>query len=220
MTEIKQNIKDKYIEHLLEHGKNPASVFKFCKDIGIDEAAFYDEFSSFNTIIGEHWKSMVDETIETIISQEEYQGFTVRDKMLTFFYTLIEIYKKNRSIILLNYTQMDKPMMMRNNAALNFAKERFTDFAQDLIIEGQETREFETRALSQFTGQYPAALWRLFTAITEFWIKDNSKLFEKTDSLIEKSVNTTLDFMGKSAFDGLLDLGKFLFQNINNGKSK
>jgi ubiquinone biosynthesis protein COQ9 len=53
----------------------------------------------------------------------------------------------------------------------------------------------------------------LALSIIDFWIKDDSKLFEKTDTLIEKSVNTTMDWMARTPLDSLFDLGKFLFQN-------
>jgi hypothetical protein len=53
----------------------------------------------------------------------------------------------------------------------------------------------------------------LILAIIDFWINDDSRLFEKTDTLIEKSVNTTMDWLGRTPFDSLLDLGKFLYQN-------
>ena len=41
-----------YREYLLTEGKQPASVFKFCQDIGISEDEFYKHFGSFDPQIG------------------------------------------------------------------------------------------------------------------------------------------------------------------------
>ena len=61
--------------------------------------------------------------------------------------------------------------------------------------------------------KYADGLWVNFVFIINFWLKDNSKGFEKTDEAIERSVNLAFDLMGKSALDAALDFGKFLFQN-------
>ena len=213
MTENQTKIKDKFLDYYLTEGKLPPSVFQFSKSMKMKEADFYEEFGSFENVLQEIWSGFFTETFDTLKKQPEYQEFSVRDKLLTFHYSLIEVFKKNRSFMLLSYPRMSKPMMMKPNMVLNKAKSEFLDYAQELIIEGQENREIVQRILLQLNNQYPQLLWRLTLSVTEFWIKDSSRLFEKTDSLIEKSVNASMDLMGQTAFDSLFDLGKFMFQN-------
>ncbi len=216
MTENQTKIKDKFLDYYLTEGKLPPSIFQFSKSIKMKEADFYEEFGSFEIILQEIWSGFFTETFETLKKQPEYQEFSVRDKLLTFHYSLIEVFKKNRSFMLLSYTKLKKPMMMKSDMVLNKAKSEFLDYAQELIIEGQENREIVQRLVLQINNQYPQLLWRLTLSVTEFWIKDSSRLFEKTDSLIEKSVNAAMDLMGQTAFDSLFDLGKFMFQNSKN----
>jgi Tetracyclin repressor-like, C-terminal domain len=213
MTELQIKIKDKFLDYYLSEGKLPPSVFQFSKSIKMTEPDFYDEFGSFDAILQQIWSGFFTETFDVLKKQTEYQEFSVRDKLLTFHYSLIEVLKKNRSFILLSHTKLQKPMMMKPNNVLNMAKREFMEYAQELVVEGQENREIEPRLLLQLSNQYPSLLWRLTLSITEFWIKDTSRLFEKTDSLIEKSVNASMDLMGKTAFDSLFDLGKFMYQN-------
>jgi AcrR family transcriptional regulator len=213
MTELQIKIKDKFLDYYLSEGKLPPSVFQFSKSIKMTEPDFYDEFGSFDAILQQIWSDFFTETFDVLKKQTEYQEFSVRDKLLTFHYSLIEVLKKNRSFILLSHTKLQKPMMMKPNNVLNMAKREFMEYAQELVVEGQENREIEPRLLLQLSNQYPSLLWRLTLSITEFWIKDTSRLFEKTDSLIEKSVNASMDLMGKTAFDSLFDLGKFMYQN-------
>jgi Tetracyclin repressor-like, C-terminal domain len=213
MTELQIKIKDKFLDYYLSEGKLPPSVFQFSKSLKMKEADFYEEFGSFDAILQQIWSGFFTETFDTLKKQAEYQEFSVRDKLLTFHYALIEVLKKNRSFILLSHTALQKPMGMKTNGILNMAKAEYLEYAQELIIEGQENREIEQRLLLQLNNQYPQLLWRLTLSVTEFWIKDTSRLFEKTDSLIEKSVNASMDLMGKTAFDSLFDLGKFMYQN-------
>jgi hypothetical protein len=48
--------------------------------------------------------------------------------------------------------------------------------------------------------------------ILKFWIEDTSKGFEKTDILIEKTVNTAFDLMQTQPLERVIDLGKFLWK--------
>ncbi len=50
--------------------------------------------------------------------------------------------------------------------------------------------------------------------VFHFWLKDDSADFERTDACIEKSVQLTMDFVGRNAVDKLFDFGKFLFQGF------
>jgi hypothetical protein len=50
--------------------------------------------------------------------------------------------------------------------------------------------------------------------VIHFWLKDDSADFERTDACIEKSVQLTMDFVGRNAVDKLFDFGKFLFQGF------
>jgi hypothetical protein len=50
--------------------------------------------------------------------------------------------------------------------------------------------------------------------VMHFWLKDDSTNFERTDACIEKSVQLTMDFVGRNAVDKLFDFGKFLMQGF------
>ena len=48
--------------------------------------------------------------------------------------------------------------------------------------------------------------------LMKFWLSDTSKGFEKTDALIEKSVNVVFEVFDNTRLDTILDLGKFLWK--------
>lgn len=208
-----EKIRQAYTEYILDNGKEPESVYAFCKKLKIKEEDFYDEYSSFPQIESEIWKALFIEARAAAEREEVYQNYSVREKLLAFLYTWIETLKKNRSYILKSYEGFEKPIYTKRNVQLVDFKASFYDYLNELLMEAQETREVEQRPIPQLMQRYPDLFWAKTLFILDFWIKDTSKSFEKTDTMIEKTVNTAFDLLGRSPLDSLFDLGKFIFQN-------
>lgn len=208
-----EKIRQAYTEYVLDNGKEPESVYAFCKKLKIKEEDFYDEYSSFPQIESEIWKALFIEARSAAEREEVYQNYSVREKLLAFLYTWIETLKKNRSYILKSYEGFEKPIYTKRNVQLVDFKASFYDYLNELLMEARETREVEQRPIPQLMQRYPDLFWAKTLFILDFWIKDTSKSFEKTDTMIEKTVNTAFDLLGRSPLDSLFDLGKFIFQN-------
>ena len=208
-----EKIRQAYTEYILDNGKEPESVYAFCKKLKIKEEDFYDEYSSFPQIESEIWKALFIEARAAAEREEVYQNYSVREKLLAFLYTWIETLKKNRSYILKSYEGFEKPIYTKRNLQLVDFKASFYDYLNELLMEARETREVEQRPIPQLMQRYPDLFWAKTLFILDFWIKDTSKSFEKTDTMIEKTVNTAFDLLGRSPLDSLFDLGKFIFQN-------
>lgn len=208
-----EKIRQAYTEYVLDNGKEPESVYTFCKKLKIKEVDFYEEYSSFPQIESEIWKALFNEARAGAEKEEVYENYSVREKLLAFLYTWVEVLKKNRSYILKSYEGFEKPIYTKRNAQMVDFKASFYDFINELLMEARETREIEQRPIPQLMQRYPDLFWTKTLYILDFWIKDTSKSFEKTDTMIEKTVNTVFDLLGRSPLDSLFDLGKFMFQN-------
>ena len=206
----RQLILEGFVSHVLEHGKEPASIFKFAKDLKIKEAEFYNYFTSFDAIKSAIWVALFEETHRQLEEQEVYKEYAVREKFLSFLFTWVEELKKNRSYLLSLYANKVTTFKNLPTDTREF-KEKFSDFASELILEGKETQEIASRPL--ITEKYDEALWLQVGFVFRYWLDDTSPRFEKTDAAIEKSVNFAFDLMGKSALDSFLDLAKFLYQS-------
>ncbi len=232
--ETLEKIRKAYTEYVLENGKQPTSVFQFAKKLKLAEAEFYNYYASFDAIEADIWLTFFNESKQTVEADGTYQTYSVREKLLAFYYTWIELLKAQRSFVVYSYGRLG-PTSRRgmnaggdmmaaspiararlggrnvNSPVLMPFKESFNDFARDLLAEGRESREVEPRPF--LTDRYPGALWTQALFILDFWVKDVSKGFEKTDTAIEKSVNTTFDLIGRSPLDTLFDFAKFAYQN-------
>lgn len=197
-----------YIEHTLEHGNAPVSVFAFSKKLGAKESDFYTFFNSFSALEREIWNNWITETIEMIENDESYRNYSVREKILAFYFSWLETLKENRS-----YVQMKKEAMKKQIGMPDYLKSMhatFSRYINDLMLEGKDTKEVAERP---FSNQYDKAFWAQLIFISNFWLNDDSQNFEQTDAAVEKSVNFAFDLIAKGALDSFLDLAKFLFQS-------
>jgi len=204
-----QQIKNGYIDYVLTHNEQPKSVYSFVKKLKISEAEFYEFYGSFDSIEKTIWVELTVETIDTIQQQEVWLQYTSRDRMLSFFYSYVELLKKQRSFIV--YSLSKQTTRFSTPDVLSGMKPVFENFAEGLIHEGLETGELADRKF--LTKRYKDALWIQFAFIINFWINDDSAGFEKTDEAIEKGINVTFDLFQRSPLDNLFEYGKFLSRN-------
>ncbi|MVM37109.1 TetR/AcrR family transcriptional regulator [Spirosoma sp. HMF3257] len=224
--ETLEKIRKAYTEYVLENGKQPTSVFQFAKKLKIAESDFYTDYASFDAIEADIWLTIFNEAKSTVEADETYQTYSVREKLLAFYYTWIELLKAQRSFVVYSYGRLreqgaggsslgHRARSMGQGAThsqvLSPFKDVFFDYARDLLAEGRESKEVEPRPF--ITDRYPNALWGQTLYLLDFWVRDVSKNFEKTDSAIEKSVNTAFDLIGRSPLDTLFDFAKFVYQN-------
>jgi AcrR family transcriptional regulator len=199
-----------YKTHVLEHGTAPKSVFKFSKDLKMKEEEFYNFFTSFDSIKSAVWLQIFEDTIIQVEAQEVFKQYSAREKFLSFLFTWIEELKKNRSFLLSMYGEGPKNLTTLPKEANDF-KNKFKDFANEIILEGKETEEIASRPI--ISDRYDEAMWFQAWFVLRYWLDDSSPRFEKTDAAIEKSVNLAFDLMGKSALDSFLDFAKFIYQS-------
>lgn len=198
-----------YIDYLLEHGKEPESIYSFCKKLNIKEKEFYEYFGSFEGIDGEVWKDFFATTVERLNAEKAYTEYSAREKLLAFYYTFVEELGKNRSYVTASVKcgRGHGPFSQPFRAV----KEPFTEYVKEIISQGITNGEVEDRKF--LSDKYYLGFWPQLAFVIDFWIKDHSAKFEKTDAAIEKAVNLSFDLLAKNPLDSLLDFGKFVFQS-------
>jgi hypothetical protein len=205
----KENLVDAYIDFVLTHEEKPKSVYAFCKMQKIEESDFYNHFNSFEQIEEDQWVLFYQKTREVLASDEVYETFSVREKMLSFYFTWIEQLKKKRSFCTYYYHENRTQIMM--GKGLKSFRDKFKSDIKSLIIEGISKEEIATR--SKLSDRYDEGFWLMTLFVLQFWINDQSHAFEKTDAAIEKGVNLAFDMISKGAIDSLFDFGKFMLNN-------
>jgi hypothetical protein len=207
-TATDELLKNAYQKHLLLHGQQPASVYKFCLDAGIKEDEFYNHFGSFEGLEGSIWQGFADKTINSLQGDEAFASFSTREKVLAFYYALIEVLRADRSFILLQLNGHRKLEIVPE--FLRGFKSSYEKFMENVLASGKTQGEVATRPF--LDKRYPQLFWIHMSFLLIFWKEDNSSGFERTDVAIEKSVNLAFDLIGKGAVDSAIDFAKFMFQ--------
>jgi hypothetical protein len=199
-------IQQRYIKYLLEEKKMPNSIQEFTSNIGLDEKGFYEHFSDFSELESCIWDDFFTQTHERLLEENIYYDYSAREKILAFYFTLVEVLKENREFLMISSARKG---FVRYVIAKFKAK--FTMYIKNLIEEGIARREIQKRMF--LSSQYPAMFWQETDYIIKFWLKDQSEGFEKTDAAIEKAINLTFDLIGYNLADSSVDFVKFVFQN-------
>lgn len=197
-----------YMDYVLENEREPRSIYKFSKENGITEEEFYQHYGSFEGLKKDVWRRFFTSSMDLLQKSPEFESFTTRDKLLTFFYTLFENLTANRSYVLFILSR--EPEVNKNLEQLKGLRRHVIGFARDLIRENNE--EKSAKFLKQSETIFSEATWIQFLFLLKFWMDDNSARFESTDVAIEKSVNTVFDLFDNTPLERVLDLGKFLWK--------
>lgn len=201
-----------YMTYRLEHDHRPSNVYRFCKEVGIEEKDFYAEFGSLHGIDRQIWDSLLQRSIDTASKDKSFADYSDQEKLLAVLYVFFENLTLNRSFVLLN---LDHNKTLRDKMEVfKVMKKTFGRFI-DEVFEGNrmDMARSEIKRLDRARKRaYREGFWTQLMFLIEFWRKDDSKGFEKTDLAIEKSVRAAMDLLDTSPFSGIIDFGKFLWK--------
>lgn len=204
----KQQLFEAYTHFVLEKEHFPKSVYAFCKECGVEEADFYTHFGSLNNLRDAIWTAFYDNTHQLLDKNKDYPSLTRKDKLLSFYYTFFEVLLLNRSYVLFTLDKEAKPLEKLEQ--LSGLRKNFKAFATELIEDGNAEKNSR---LTQHPPQlFSEAAWVQLLFLLNFWIKDGSAGFEKTDMAIEKSVQTAFDVFDNTPLNAIIDFGKFLWK--------
>ena len=205
--DLKQKIYDAYSTQVLEHEKEPKSVYLFCKKNKIEETDFYNSFASLEDIKESIFSKFFDNAYTLIIKEKGFDAQVPKEKLLSFYFTFFEVLLLNRSYVL--FILSNSGEKMQKLSSLRRLRNSFKQFASGLIEQGNTSKQSILTKHPELIFSEGAWLQLLF--LLKFWMEDNSPSFEKTDMAIEKSVQTVFELFDNTPLDSVIDFGKFLW---------
>lgn len=204
----KDKLYSAYMDYMLTNGKEPKSVYHFCKKAGIEEKKFYKHFKDLEELKNTIFLRFHEHTLILLHKQKNFESMSSKDKMLMYYFTYFEILLANRSYA----THVLKNISPSNHKQLKPLKKGFKHFINSLETRSMQIpNEQLNKAQSKFINE---TLWGQFVMIMKYWLKDDSSSFEKTDVLIEKSVSATFDLFAIEPLQSVMDLGKFIIKEM------
>lgn len=205
-------ILEKYSEYLLEEGKEPATVYKFAKDLGISEEELYSFFSGFKQMDGEILIKLWDDSLRLARSIEGFSAMSAKEQLLNFYYIFFENLKINRSLILLILKKRQQ-LSAYISATL---KNRLSEFTDTLNFNQPAHFGHLPKSVVQLKERGKSELlWKHFLSVLMFWIDDHSSNFQNTDLFIEKTIDTGFEVAEYNPANKIIDLAKFIWKEKN-----
>lgn len=202
----REEIIDFFIDFVEKKKKRPHSL----KELSEFSESSKNEFKTFYTDVFEIEQSIYQEifkqTILTLESDEAYQSYDSRLKLLSFYYTFFENINLNNDFFQVLFK--DIKSKIASLSSMGSFKKSFKDYLSELHLELIDLKVPKANQIQENSLKEIAYTQLLLTL--QFWATDDSENKEKTDVFIEKSVNTSFDLLDTSALKSVFDLGKFV----------
>ena len=197
-----------YSNYVLENNEKPKSVYQFTKEIKIEEAQFYDFFSSFESLEKHYLKILFQKSIEVVTGTEDFENYDAKTKLLSLYYTFFENLTQNRSLVMYLLEHSKNPVNVSKK--MESFKDDFYSYFRGLNI---QPIDFKNPTANKFEDEAVFNIaWAHLVSTMNFWLRDTSPSFEKTDIFIEKSVATSFDLLEITPLKNIIDFGKFLWK--------
>ena len=204
----KQFFIDGYKDYCNRVGSAPGSAYRLCRFLFVSEEQFYIQFESLKTLKQEIFSNLLNPTFEKLSESKEYTDYSARERLLAFYYTLIEDLNPQHAFIHAAFSKFRWNLFV--NHQLDALKEAYLPYVNDLIKFAQETQEVTSRVVVE--NYYQQAFYLHLVFVLNYFSQDTSENYSNTDAAIEKSTHLLFDLLQKNAADATIDFGKFLFQ--------
>ena len=205
----KEKLLSLYGDYILSNGEKPKNIYLFAKENDFEEENFYQYFSGFEQIEKEILNHFFTKSLELCEQTENWNEMTSKEKLLNLHFTFFENLTMNRSLVLMILGETKRKEWI----ILQELRKNFLEFTKQLTFENLEILEKAKKSIKNFNEKTrEEALWLHFISIIEFWKKDQSPSFEKTDLYIEKTIDTGFEFINNEPLKKVMDLGKFLWK--------
>lgn len=204
-----QDILLSYSNYIAKKNERPKSMAFFSKLIGLEESKLYQNYTNFDQIESEILGQFIDNAIDlTLESSDSSVQDNSKSIMLTFYSTLTQILKENRSLVLFIIPKNRLPISNINT--FKSVKIKYLKFISDLNIEAEALSFIPYREAKEKV--FETGAWVQFCSILHYWMNDDSPDFKKTDVFIEKSLKLSFDLTESNIAKSMLDLGSFILR--------
>ena len=197
-----------YMDYVAEHQHKPETVEDFAELHLFDDAIFYEHFTSFKDLEKTIYNILFENSLAILKQSPDYHNFSKKDKLLSLYYTFFENLALNEEFVKQNLKGLEN--QLKALSTFSRLKKSFMAFIDDLNLETISLNLDSIETIQQKAIKESA--WIQFLFIMKFWLDDTSEAFEKTDILIEKSINTGVELLDTKSLYNIIDLAKFLYK--------
>jgi len=195
-----------YMDYVVEHHSKPESVEDFAQLHQFDDVIFYEYFTSFKDLEKTIYNVFFENSLVILKQSPEYFSFSKKDKLLSLYFTFFENLTLNEEFVKQNLKGLEN--QLKALSTFSRLKKSFIGFIDDLNLETISLNVDSIETIQQKAIKESA--WIQFLFIMKFWLDDTSDASEKTDILIEKSINTGIELLDTKSLYNINNLAKIL----------
>jgi len=196
------------MDFVTENQTKPVDIEDFCQRVNLEETDFYKHFKSLKKVEKAIFKELFTNSLEVLSESEEFISFDKKNKLISFYFTFFENLNLNRAYILIALKGCENKL--KSFSTLSSLKKNFIAFIDNLDL-SESILPIESLEKTQRKLINESSWIQLYLTI-QFWLEDTSDTFEKTDILIEKSINTSFELIENKFLKNAFDLGKFVYK--------
>ena len=197
-----------YMDLVVSQKTRPIDVDDFCNEVNIKSDNFYKHLKSLKKVEKTVFKELFKNSLEVLNESEEFASFDKKNQLLSLYFTFFENLNLNREYILIVLKGCKNKL--KSFSTLSDLKKNYIQYIQHLnLSESILPIDGLEKVQKKIIGE--SAWFQLFLTI-KFWLDDTSESFEKTDILIEKSINTSFELLENKFLKNAFDLSKFIYK--------
>ena len=140
-----------------------------------------------------------------MVVSAEFGDYSAREQALAFYFTWLEELSALKGFLRI-LDQATLPGL--SPSYLKDMEEPFKAFITDLLAVAKVSGEVASRSL--ISNHYGDVFWVQTRFLLHQWLRDESAEGERSDALVEKTVNFCFDLLNPNLIDSGIDLIKFL----------
>jgi hypothetical protein len=149
----------------------------------------------------------IEKSIKICVEDEAFESYLAREKTLAFVFTLLQQLDKEKDT---NPALQTSSVKFLTSDDIKESKKVFKDFFSNIIDEGIQTGEILSRPF--LTKYYADIIWAGILQVILFRKNDQSKQYEQTDVMVEKTIHFFFDLLSPGALDSGIEWASFLIK--------
>ena len=180
-----KQIKEIFVQFVIEKGQFPNSLTELSRYGDLDQDKFSVIADSIQELTQIVWRDIIKDTIILTDSDSQYESVDVKDKVLSFYYNHIEDLSRFRSFAVISlgisgqWKLSPSVLILYKREFMNY----FHPMCQEIIANKWTwNKKLQARVLSEL-------FWSKTMFLLRYWVSDQSPGFEKTERIIDKTIN-------------------------------
>lgn len=202
-TKLKITISEKATDLYLRNKR--FTIQNLAKETQLSSADIYELFPNRSSILRFFYESRILLYKKQLTSIEDYNEYTLSEKLNNLFLTLLDQFLEHREFVLQTYN---------NFAACSTSRSKFKElFIDEIEAIFQNDNNISSSSKIILNSLFYHSVFYQFNALIGFWKKDESTLYEQSMVLTDKWSAFVQEVFYTKIIDRGFDFGKLLIYN-------